>query len=49
VCGCDVGETHENRSVCARDIQDQRESNTDQNHRQQAGLLGYTTSGNERK
>jgi len=20
VCGCDVGETHENRSVCARDI-----------------------------
>jgi hypothetical protein len=26
-------------------FQDQRESNTDQNHRQQAGLLGYTERG----
>jgi hypothetical protein len=41
VCGCDVGETHENRSVCPTDIsRSKRESNADQNHCQEAGLLG---------
>jgi hypothetical protein len=30
-------------------FQGQRESNTDQNHCQEAGLLGYTARGKERK